>query len=202
MGAESFMNPIGMAAGVVGTIGKMFARGKNNRELEKLLGQDPTYAINPLAQQRLGLAQTLLNARMPGSQARENRIYGSQAGGIYNTNRTAGDASQALLMNAVGQGQSNNAFADLNADEANYFQQNLNNLNSAQEGMIQEGDKVYGDQVRRYGNKVQIKGAQAENRTNNWSDIANLGFGVADFGMNGGFNGMFKKKQQQTPTFY
>lgn len=202
MGAESFMNPIGMAAGVVGTIGKMFSRAKNNRELEKLLGQDPSYSINPLAQQRLGLAQTLLNARMPGSQARENRIFGNQASNQYNVGRTATDASQALLMNATGQGQTNQAFGDLGMDEANYFQQNLNNLTGAQEGMIQEGNKVYEDNVRRYGNKMQIKGAQAENRNNTWSDVANLGFGLSDFGMSGGFDGMFKKKQQQTPTFY
>lgn len=202
MGAESFMNPIGMAAGVVGTIGKMFSRAKNNRELEKLLGQDPSYSINPLAQQRLGLAQTLLNARMPGSQARENRIFGNQASNQYNVGRTATDASQALLMNATGQGQTNQAFGDLGMDEANYFQQNLNNLTGAQEGMIQEGNKVYEDQVRKYGNKMQIKGAQAENRNNTWSDVANLGFGLSDFGMSGGFDGMFKKKQQQTPTFY
>lgn len=202
MGAESFMNPIGMAAGVVGTIGKMFSRAKNNRELEDLLKQDPSYSINPLAQQRLGLAQTLLNARMPGSQARENRIFGNQASNQYNVGRTATDASQALLMNATGQGQTNQAFGDLGMDEANYFQQNLNNLTGAQEGMIQEGNKVYEDQVRKYGNKMQIKGAQAENRNNTWSDVANLGFGLSDFGMSGGFDGMFKKKQQQTPTFY
>lgn len=202
MGAESFMNPIGMAAGVVGTIGKMFSRAKNNRELEDLLKQDPSYSINPLAQQRLGLAQTLLNARMPGSQARENRIFSNQASNQYNVGRTATDASQALLMNATGQGQTNQAFGDLGMDEANYFQQNLNNLTGAQEGMIQEGNKVYEDQVRKYGNKMQIKGAQAENRNNTWSDVANLGFGLSDFGMSGGFDGMFKKKQQQTPTFY
>jgi hypothetical protein len=191
-----------MAAGVVGTIGKMFSRAKNNRELEDLLGQDPSYSINPLAQQRLGLAQTLLNARMPGSQARENRIFGNQASNQYNVGRTATDASQALLMNATGQGQTNQAFGDLGMDEANYFQQNLNNLTGAQEGMIQEGNKVYEDNVRKYGNTMQIKGAQAENRNNTWSDVANLGFGLSDFGMSGGFDGMFKKKQQQTPTFY
>lgn len=105
-------------------------------------------------------------------------------------------------MNATGQGQTNQAFGDLGMDEANYFQQNLNNLTGAQEGMIQEGNKVYEDQVRKYGNKMQIKGAQAENRNNTWSDVANLGFGLSDFGMSGGFDGMFKKKQQQTPTFY
>lgn len=201
MGAEMF-SPIGIGMGAVGMIGKMITRGKNNREMEKLIGQDPTYAINPLAQQRLGLAQTLLNARMPGSQLRENRIYGAQGNQSYNIGRTATDSAQALAMGAVAQGQTNQAFGDMAQDEANNYYRNLTNLNQAQEGMIAEGDKVYQDNVRRFGDKVQFKGAQAENRGNNWSDLSNFGMGLADFGMNGGFEGMFKKKQQKTPQFY
>lgn len=190
---------IGLGLGAIGTVGKMIARGKNNRELTALMGQDPSYSINPLAQQRLGLAQTLLNARMPGSQLRQDRIYGNQASTVNNIQRTATDASQALAMEAATQAQTNQAFGDLGVDEANDYYHKLQNLTGAQEGMINEGDKVYQDQVRRFGDKVQMKGAQAENRGNNWSDLANFGIGLADFGLNGGMNGMFKKKQQKTP---
>jgi len=68
---------IGLGVGLVGGLGKMFGGG--NKKLEQLLQQDPAYKANPLAAQRLGLAQTLLNARMPGSAAYTANIYGNQA---------------------------------------------------------------------------------------------------------------------------
>jgi hypothetical protein len=188
---------IGLGLGAIGTVGKMIQRGKNNRDMEKLLSQDPSYKENPLAAQRLGLAQTLLNSRMPGAAALERNIYTNQASRINDVNRGATDASQALALGAGAQGQTNQAFGQLQQQEAQNFQQNLSNLTGAQEGMINEGDKVYNDQIRRFGDLSQVRGAQAANRANNWGDIANTGFGIADFGMQGGFNNMFPKKQGQ-----
>jgi len=52
--------------------------------------------------------------------------------------------------------------------------------------MVREGDKQYQDQIRRYQNQLDISGAVNENRQNSWGDISNMGFALADFGMNKG----------------
>jgi len=193
---------IGLGAGIVGGIGKMIGRKKANRQLDELLAKDPKYTANPEVANRLGLAKTLLNARMPGAAAAERNIYGSQANTVANVTRNATDANQALAVAAGVGGQTNQAFQDLGQQEAQDYQRRYGNLVGAQDEMVQEGDKVFGDQVRRYGNEVQVRGAQNQNKQDNWQDISNLGFGMADFSMNGGFNNMFSRKrqpQQQQP---
>lgn len=190
---------IGLGLGAAGLVGKIIARNKANHQLGDLMGQDPSYAINPLAQQRLGLAQTLLNARMPGAAQVQQNLYSNYANKIGTINRGATDASQALLMGAQAGGQTDEGLNQLGINEAQDYQRRYGNLVGAQEGMINEGDKVYNDQVRRFGDRVQMTGAQAENRGNTWSDIANLGFGVADLGFNGAFNNMFKKGAATVP---
>lgn len=188
---------IGAAVGILGGIGKMIGRGKANRQMNALLAQDPTYKANPLAGQRLGLAQQLLNARMPGAATAERNIYGNQATTLANVNRNATDASQALALSAGVQGQTNQSFQDLGMQEAQDYQRRYSNLEGAQEGMIAEGDKVYQDQVRKFGVLSQIRGAQNENRQNTWGDISNLGFSAMGFGMQGGFKNLFGGGGQQ-----
>ena len=76
------MDPFTIASGAVGLfsgIAGLFGAGRANNRLEQLIGQDPRYRANPIAGQRLDLAQTLLNARMPGAQSVERNIYGKQA---------------------------------------------------------------------------------------------------------------------------
>lgn len=173
---------VGLAASLIGSIGKNKQRAKANKELEGLLGRDPSYTENPLARQRLGLAQTLLNARMPGAAAVERNIYTNQANQLGRLDRNATDAGQALAMAAGIGGQSDSAFNQLGINEAQDYQRRYGNLVGAQEGMIAEGDKVYGDQVRRFGDLMSIKGAQQENKANSWGDISNFGFALANFG--------------------
>lgn len=194
------MNPLGLAGlatGFIGSIGKLFGAGKANRKLDALEASDPTYSANPLANERLGLAKTLLNARMPGSASIERNIYGTSANTTANVNRNATDSSQALQIAGSVQGQSNEAFNKLGLEEAENYQQNLKNLTGAQEGVINEGDKVYGDQVRRFGDKAQIEGQQNQNNQNVWQSVTDGGFALADYGANGGFGSIFKKKQPQ-----
>lgn len=185
---------IGLGAGIIGGIGKMIGRKKANKQLDALLAKDPKYTENPEVANRLGLAKTLLNARMPGAAAAERNIYGSQANTVANVTRNSTDASQALAVAAGVGGQTNQAFQDLSQQEGQDYQRRYGNLVGAQDAEIQEGDKVFGDQVRRYGNEVQVRGAQNQNKQDNWGDISNMGFGLADFGMNGGFGNLFKKK--------
>lgn len=181
---------VGAAVGLIGAAGKMIGRGKANKEMNSLLAQDPKYVANPIARQRMGLAQTLLNARMPGSAALERNIYSNRANTISNLERNATDASQLLAGGAKVQGQTDDAFQDLQFNEAQDYQRRYGNLENAQEGVIREDDKVFNDGVRRFQNKVQIKGAINENRQNSWGDVSNLGFGLMNIGMSGGLSGM------------
>lgn len=177
---------IGLGLGLVSGIGKLISSGNANSKLEQLAGQDPTYKANPIAAQRLGLAQSLLNARMPGASTEEQDILGSQANQQANIQRNATDSSQALALGAAGQGQTNKAFSNLGVQEAQDYQRRYSNLAGAEQGQIQEGDKVYQDQIRRYGDIAQIRGAQAANTSNAWGSLSNMGFGLANFGLAGG----------------
>lgn len=188
------MNPLsilGGAVGLIGGIGGLFGARRANRQLDQLLKQNPAYAANPLASQRLGLAQTLLNARMPGAAAAERNIYQNQANTIAATNRNATDASQALAIAAGTQGQANQAFGNLATQEAQDYQRRYGNLVGAQEGQINEQDKVFQDQVRRFQDTAAIRGAQNQNRQNAWNSLSNLGFGAMNLGMVGGMNALF-----------
>lgn len=193
---------IGAGLGLVGSIGGIFAAKKNNKMLDKLLGQNPTYQKNPIAGQRLALAQQLLNARMPGVASMERNIYGNQANTLGQINRNATDASQALSLAAATQGQTNEAFNQLGLQENQDYYNRLQNLTGAQQGMIQEGDKVYQDQVRRYQDLAAIRGAQAQNRSNIWQSISNMGQGVMNFGLSGGGAGLFGGGGGSAPTSF
>lgn len=169
----------------------MFGNRKANRKLEELMRQNPQYKANPLANQQMGLAQTLLNARMPGAAAAERNIAQNQGNMLGQVNRNATDASQALAMAAAGQGQSNQAYGNLATQEAQDYQRRYANLGQAQQGVINEGDKVFQDQVRRFQDTAQIRGAQNANRQNTWSGLSNLGFGAMNLGLAGGSQALF-----------
>lgn len=186
---------IGLGVGLAGAVGKMFGRGKANRSLNNLIKQDPTYSADPnilrIANERRGLANTLLNARMPGAASVERNIYTNQANQLGRLDRNATDAGQALALAAGIGGQTDSSFNQLGINEAQDYYNRLGNWNDAGQNLQneyarQEGNK-YNDQVRRFGNMMQIEGAKNENRQNTWGDISNMGFGIADFAMAGGF---------------
>lgn len=185
--------------GLAGAIGKMFGRGKANKQMDKLLAQNPIYAVNPLAKQRLGLANLLLNARMPGAATVERNIYQNQANQVGRLQNNATDSSQLLALGAAAQGQTNQDFMNLGVQEAQDYQRRYGNVVGAQEGMIREGDKVFDDQVRRFQDTAQIRSMQNENRQNNWGDISNLGFAGMNFGLQAGFDKLFQKRPVAQP---
>lgn len=188
------VNPLaiaGLGLGVISGIGSMFGNRKANKQMEKLLKLNPQYKANPLVAQQMGLAQTLLNARMPGAAAAERNIYQTQANTQANVNRNATDSSQALAMAAAGQGQANQAFSNLATQEAQDYQRRYGNLAQAQQGVINEDDKVFQDQVRRFQDMAQIRGAQNANRQNTWTSLGNLGFGAMSLGLMGGSQALF-----------
>lgn len=199
------MDPLtigGLGLGLIGGIGSLFGAKRANRRIEQLIKQNPVYKENPLARERMGLAQTLLNARMPGAAAAEKNIFSNQANTMAQVNRNATDASQALALAGAAQGQTNQAFGNLATQEAQDYQRRYGNLVGAQEGVIQEGDKVYNDQVRRYQDLVSLRGAQNSNTQNMWNSLSSLGLGAASLGMAGGFNNMSGGGQRQPGGIY
>jgi len=171
------MNPLGIAGlglGLIGSIGQLFGNGRANRELSDLEKNDP-------ANQQSALAQTLLNARMPGATQEQQNIYANRAQTIANINRNATDSTQANLLAGNAEGVTNDAFNKLGIQEAQSYPERLKMLQEAQE--------------KSFADKAQIEGAINANRQNTWGSIANGGFSLGNFGMNGGFNGMFGKGQ-------
>lgn len=180
------MNPlsaIGAGLGVAGGIANIFGAHSANKKLQALMLSDPQYSANPIAQQRLGLASTLLNARAPGAAYQEANIYGNQANTMASVDRNATSGADALAVAAGVQGQTNQAFTNQAEQDAADYQRRLANLTGAQEGVIQEGDKVFQDKTRRFGDQVQIQGAQNANTSNAWKSLSNLGFAGLNFGM-------------------
>lgn len=202
------MLPLIMAGlGVAGGIGKMFARAKANKDLKSLMGQDPVYQQNPIAAQRMALAQQLFNARSPGAAAVERNIYGTMGNVLNAGQRNATDSTQALALASAAGGQAQQGFNQLGIQEAQDQQRRYQNLIGAEDAVIREGDKVFEDSTRRYDNRVGIQGTINKNRQSSWQELSNMGFGLADFGMKGGlnelegmFSNMFKKKVKQPPT--
>lgn len=185
------MNPLslaGLGLGLIGGIAGIFGAGSANSKLDQLINQDPTYKANPIAAQRMSLAQSLLNARAPGAAYAESNIYGAGANNQANIQRNATSGSQALAAGAAGQAQENKGFLDLSNQETQDYQRRYGNLVGAQQGEIQEGDKVFQDQTRRFQDLAQIRGQQNANTQNAWQSVSNLGFGTMNFGLAGGWN--------------
>jgi hypothetical protein len=169
----------GLGIGAIGAIGGMISNAGSGSKLDALIKQDPTYRQSPYAAQRLGLAQTLLNARMPGAAAMERNVYGNQANQLGNVNRNATDSSQALALGSAAQGQTNQAFQNLSTQEQQDYYNRYQNFTGAQQGMIAEGDKVYQDQMRRYQDLAAVTGAKIQNKQTAWNSLANFGIGAA-----------------------
>lgn len=199
------MDPLtiaGLGVGLIGGIGSMFGAGRANRKLEEMMRRNPAYQANPLAQQRLGLAQTLLNARMPGAASAERNIYQNQANQMAAINRGATDSSQVLAMAAAGQGQANQAFGNLAQQEAQDYQRRYGNLTNAQDFAVQEKDKEFQDQVRRYQDMVAIQGAKNQNTQGIWNNLTQLGLGAANLGMAGGMGNLFGTSKGPSGYYY
>lgn len=198
---------IGLGVGLIGGIGKLFGASSANQKLNQLEQQDPTYTANPIAAQRLSLAQTLLNARMPGAATAEKNIYNTQANTLAQDQRGATSSAQLLATAGGVQGQTQQSFSNLGQQEAQDYQRRYANLGEAQQGEINEQQKVYQDQVRRFSDLAQIRGAQNANTQNAWSSLSSAGFGLANFGLAGGTKAIFgnnkgQQQQQQTQPDY
>lgn len=192
--AGTAFGPWGTAIGaVVGAAAGIFGAAKKNKELKRLEKMNPIYKANPLATERAALAKSLLNARMPGAAALQENIYNNQANSIGQLQRNATDSSQLLSMAAGVQAQTDQSFHQLSEEENADYQRRYGNYASATQGVIEEGDKVYQDQLRRFQDLAQMRGARATNTANALTSVSNSAYSLTNYGMSGGFNGMFKK---------
>lgn len=148
---------------------------------------------SPFAKQMLGQAQMQLNARNPFAAAQQRGILGSQANAMAGAQRSVTDPSQALAMTAALQAGTDQALFGQAAQEQQAFQQRLGNLASAQQVMIQEGDKVYQDRLRKFMMDQERKDALQQAGT---QSIINAGSSLSSsmlgLGKAGGFGSLGK----------
>lgn len=171
-----------------GAIGNSINTKKTTRKLNNLIEEDPEYGGSPWVKNMYGLAQQRLNGRMTGAAAAERNIYGSQANAMSNINRLSTDSSQALALAAAAQAQTNSGFDQLRQQEGADYNQKYAMLNDASQGMTEEERFKYGENVRRWQDRVnnvmtQYKMRRAGN--NDWSQVG-AGLAGADFGGKGG----------------
>lgn len=168
--------PFGLLQGLT----NIHSANKANKELDKVWQQDPSYTANPLVNQQFDLAKQLFYGRMAGAPQEERNIFTNNANFNAQVGRNSSDGSQALALAAAGQGQTDQSFQNLQLKEQQNKYGMLSNLNNAYGSMINEGDKIYNDQVRRFGDYASIKGAQTKNNASKWTGIWN--------GLNSDFN--------------
>lgn len=172
------------AMGTVGTIFSAIAGMKWDKQMSKLLEEDPAYTSDPYAKNRYGLSQTLLNARMPGAASRERNIASSGANTVNRYGRGATDASQFMAAAAAEQGLEGEQFNDLQDKEGVDYYNRLKMMDDASKGMSEDHKNLFDDSVRRWQDKINIKTAQYKARKQGGSDIGQLGSGLS--GMGGG----------------
>lgn len=172
----------GLIAGGIGALGKIGAGIFQGKQANKINPVYEPYETSEYAKSQLGLAQQMFGGRMFGAGDLEKNIYGSQAGYMGNVNRNATDSSQALALGGLAQGQTNQAFQNLQIQEQQNKYGLLDNLNRAYQTMTNEDWKEYQDMLNKYELDTKQKDALRES---SWSNIFG---GISDIG--GGLIGM------------
>jgi hypothetical protein len=173
------MNPLGIAGGLLcglADIGKLIFGAHQNHLANQIHPIFNQYQTSPYAKQQLGVANQLFNGRMAGAGALEQNIGASQANYLNNAQRNATDSSQLLSLAGLSQGQSNNAYQDLQTKEQQNKYNMLDNLNHAYNVMINEGDKTYQSMLEKYQmdtqQQQQLRGASAQNMFGALGDLS------------------------------
>lgn len=163
---------LGLATGFAGLLGGSNARFKANAELDEQIKRKEEFS-----KERLGLARTIFGGRMPGASALENKILSNRANTIGTIQKNATDIGQVIGGATNAQVATNDAYQDLQAKE----EQDLVRRYGVLQGAYDDYNKNIDDQI-------SMKGAQAQNNGATWQELSNFGFGVANFGLAGGFD--------------
>jgi hypothetical protein len=175
----SFLS-ISVGLGVVGAGSKIISGIHQNHLANQIHPDWQQYQTSPYAKQQLGIAQQLFNGRMPGAAQEEQNILTSQNNFVNNAQRNATDSSQLLALGGLAQGGTNNALGELGIQEARSKLGFLDNLNSAYQSMINEGNKVYQSANEKYLSDVEAKtalrNAGAQNTNSGINDLGSSAF--------------------------
>lgn len=179
----------GMLSLGIGVAGKAVLGAIQNHKASQIHPDYKPYQVSPYAQANYGLAQQLYNGRMAGASSLERNIMGNQANQQANVARTATDGSQALAVEAGQQGQTNQAFSNLQTQEAQNKYQLLNNLNLTSSQLTAEGDKKYQSDLQKYqmdtGQQNALRQSGLANLFGAVGDVGKLGLLQASGGIHG-----------------
>lgn len=187
-----FLAAAGTLGGLIGGIFKGSQGRKQQRMADAIHPVDANYETSPYAQNQLSTVQQMMNGRMAGAGAEEQNIQGNFANAMSGVNRNATNGAQSLAMLAGLQGNTNRAFSDLQTKENMNKQSLLGQLAYANQGMTAEGDKVYGDKLRKFNNDMNAKNALQsaawQNKGAFWNGLSNALVGVGNMAEQGAFN--------------
>lgn len=179
------MGPLAAAGLVAQGLGSIFGAvqgAKMLKEAKKINPQYKPYETSKAASEMLGLAQTRLNAINPMRAAAQRNIGTSQANTLSNISRNVTDPSQALAMAAGVQGQADQAFFNIGAQDQAMQQQNLANLMQAQNVMIGEDRMKYQDMLTKFqldqNQKNMLRSAGQQNILGAAQNVAGSLFGA------------------------
>lgn len=147
---------------VIAGIGSAVGIGKGIADLSRAKKIKPVYnpfQISESAKRMQGLAQAQLNARAPGSAARERAIQGSQAQTMAAVGRGVTDSATALQMAAASQAQAGREAASMQDQDAQYYQGAIARLFGAEQNMQQQEAMKYQEDFRKYQMDAQMKEA-------------------------------------------
>jgi hypothetical protein len=153
--------------GILSSIWGIYQGIKQNSEANQIHPDYQGYNGSAYAASTLGTAQQLFNSRMAGAATEEQNALANQANQEATVGRTATNGSQALAIDAGTQGQTNQAFHNIQTQEDQNKYQLLNNLNLANSQMTTEGDKEYQAKLQKYMMDTQqqaaLRGAGGKN---------------------------------------
>lgn len=176
--------------------GKLISGVEQGALANKINPQDVTYSENPNARKNLATVENLFNAPIPGMSSAYKRIGTNMANRMANVQRNATDSSTALAVGAGAQAEADAAAENLAMKEGQQKYSLIDDLTGAYKMLIGEGDKVYGDQLRKYNNDVNAKSRLREASENNYAGFASDLLSVATLGATSGW---FSGKKTPTP---
>lgn len=153
-------------------VGGIIQNSKANKIKPKYTPYQPSQQV----QNQYDVAQQMFQGRMPGAVQEEQNIMTNQSNTVANAQRSATDSGQLLSIGSLAQGASNEAYQQLGLDEAQDKYKRFDLLQSAQQDLTKEGDKVYADMMAKYQMDAQQKAAL---RGAAWQNIFG---GISDFG--------------------
>lgn len=166
-----FLPAVMAGIGLAGAVWKGIQAAKQNSLANGINPNDPTYEVSQYAKNNLGLAQSMYNGRMAGATDAERNIQANQATTLGSINRNATSSSQALALAGAAQGQTNQALSGLQSAEAQNKYNLAGQVANANRDLVNENDKVYQDQLRKYQQDVQAKSALRQAAANNLSGL-------------------------------